>query len=165
MNAPIQGTAADIMNKLNQILYDEFDKMDVFTTCIVSIVDTQNNTLDISNAGHYCPIIIDDTGNISTENNLCKKNIPLGVLEDTKYEHSTISIKSSAMICMYTDGIIELKNQHKEEFGIERLEQFLLKNYKLKKDDFIAELKKELNEFAAKHNFDDDILVVCLSNK
>ena len=39
------------------------------------------------------------------------------------------------------------------------------KNYKLKKDDFIAELKKELNEFAAKHNFDDDILVVCLSNK
>lgn len=66
---------------------------------------------------------------------------------------------------MYTDGIIELKNQHKEEFGIERLEQFLLKNYKLKKDDFIAELKKELNEFAAKHNFDDDILVVCLSNK
>lgn len=53
------------------------------------------------------------------------------------------------MICMYTDGIIELKNQHKEEFGIERLEQFLLKNYKLKKDDFIAELKKELNEFAA----------------
>ena len=158
-------TAADIMNKLNQILYDEFDKMDVFTTCIVSIVDTQNNTLDISNAGHYCPIIIDDTGNISTENNLCKKNIPLGVLEDTKYEHSTISIKSSAMICMYTDGIIELKNQHKEEFGIERLEQFLLKNYKLKKDDFIAELKKELNEFAAKHNFDDDILVVCLSNK
>ena len=158
-------TAADIMNKLNQILNDEFDKMDVFTTCIVSIVDTQNNTLDISNAGHYCPIIIDDTGNISTENNLCKKNIPLGVLEDTKYEHSTISIKSSAMICMYTDGIIELKNQHKEEFGIERLEQFLLKNYKLKKDDFIAELKKELNEFAAKHNFDDDILVVCLSNK
>ncbi|MFR3071438.1 MAG: SpoIIE family protein phosphatase [Paeniclostridium sp.] len=65
--------SGDIMNKLNQILYDEFDKMDVFTTCIVSIVDTQKNTLDISNAGHYCPIIIDDTGNISTENNLCKE--------------------------------------------------------------------------------------------
>ncbi|MFR3071437.1 MAG: SpoIIE family protein phosphatase [Paeniclostridium sp.] len=64
---------------------------------------------------------------ISQQKTTYVKNIPLGVLEDTKYEHSTISIKSSAMICMYTDGIIELKNQHKEEFGIERLEQFLLK--------------------------------------
>lgn len=158
-------TASDIMNKLNQILYDEFDKMDVFATCIVGVVDTENNTLDISNAGHYCPIIINKKGYIETENNLCKKNIPLGVLEDIQYYNNIISIKESAMICMYTDGIIELKNQNKEEFGIERFEKFLLKNYKLKKDDFVNELKKELNQFAAKHNFDDDILVVCLSNK
>ncbi len=35
----------------------------------------------------------------------------------------------------------------------------------LEKDDFINALKKELGEFVPKHNFDDDILVVCLSNK
>ena len=69
------------------------------------------------------------------------------------------------MICMYTDGIIEIKNKDKEEFGIERFESFLLKNYMLEKDDFINALKKELGEFVPKHNFDDDILVVCLSNK
>ncbi|MBU5337048.1 GAF domain-containing SpoIIE family protein phosphatase [Intestinibacter bartlettii] len=159
-------TAAEIMNKLNQILYDEFDKMDVFTTCIVGIIDSKNNTLEISNAGHYCPIIIDNFGNIqSAEGALCKKNVPLGVLEDINYQQSTICIKDSSMICMYTDGIIEIKNQNKEEFGIERFESFLSKNYKLKKDDFIAELKKELENFVPKHNFDDDILVVCLSNK
>ena len=50
-------------------------------------------------------------------------------------------------------------------FGIERFESFLLKNYMLEKDDFINALKKELGEFVPKHNFDDDILVVCLSNK
>ncbi|WP_455544497.1 GAF domain-containing SpoIIE family protein phosphatase [Intestinibacter sp.] len=159
-------TAADIMNKLNQILYDEFDKMDVFTTCIVGIIDSKNNTLDISNAGHYYPIIIDNSGNIQlTEGNLCKKNVPLGVLEDINYEQNTISIKDSSMICMYTDGIIEIKNQNKEEFGIDRFEVFLSENYKLKKDDFITELKKELENFVPKNNFDDDILIVCLSNK
>ena len=153
-------------NKLNQILYDEFDKMDVFTTCIVGIIDSKSNTLDISNAGHYCPIIIDNSGKFKcTDGTLCKKNIPLGVLEDINYEQSTISIKDSSMICMYTDGIIEIKNKDKEEFGIERFESFLLKNYMLEKDDFINALKKELGEFVPKHNFDDDILVVCLSNK
>lgn len=159
-------TADDIMNKLNQILYDEFDKMGVFTTCIVGVIDTKNNTLDISNAGHYCPIIIDKSGNItSTENKLCKKNVPLGVLEDIKYEQNTISIKEISMICMYTDGIIEIKNKDKEQFGIQRFKSFLLKNYNLKKDDFINELKRELEGFVPKHNFDDDILVVCLSDK
>ena len=159
-------TAAEIMNKLNQILYDEFDKMDVFTTCIVGIIDSKSNTLDISNAGHYCPIIIDNSGKFKcTDGTLCKKNIPLGVLEDINYEQSTISIKDSSMICMYTDGIIEIKNKDKEEFGIEWFESFLLKNYMLEKDDFINALKKELGEFVPKHNFDDDILVVCLSNK
>ena len=69
------------------------------------------------------------------------------------------------MICMYTDGIIEMKNKEKEEFGIQRFESFLLKNYKLKKEDFINELKNELQQFVSKRNFDDDILVVCLSNK
>ena len=159
-------TADDIMNKLNQILYDEFDKMGVFTTCIVGVIDTKNNTLDISNAGHYCPIIIDKSGNItSTENKLCKKNVPLGVLEDIKYEQNTISMKEISMICMYTDGIIEIKNKDKEQFGIQRFKSFLLKNYNLKKDDFINELKRELEGFVPKHNFDDDILVVCLSDK
>ena len=159
-------SASDIMNRLNQILYDEFDKMGVFTTCIVGIVDTKNNTLDISNAGHYCPIIIDNFGRlISDESEVCKKNIPLGVLEDVEYKQVTIPIKDISMICMYTDGIIEMKNKEKEEFGIQRFESFLLKNYKLKKDDFIIALKNELEQFASKRNFDDDILIVCLSNK
>ena len=159
-------SASDIMNRLNQILYDEFDKMGVFTTCIVGIVDTKNNTLDISNAGHYCPIIIDNFGRlISDESEVCKKNIPLGVLEDVEYKQVTIPIKDISMICMYTDGIIEMKNKEKEEFGIQRFESFLLKNYKLKKDDFIITLKNELEQFASKRNFDDDILIVCLSNK
>ena len=58
-----------------------------------------------------------------------------------------------------------MKNKEKEEFGIQRFESFLLKNYKLKKDDFIIALKNELEQFASKRNFDDDILIVCLSNK
>ena len=159
-------TAEEIMNKLNQILYDEFDKMNVFATCIVCIVDTKNNTLDISNAGHYCPIIIDNSGEIlSDEKILCRKNIPLGVLEGVDYKQTTISIRDISMICTYTDGIIELKNKEKEEFGIERFESFLLENYKLKKDDFVESLKQELYKFSSKRNFEDDILVVCLSNK
>ncbi len=159
-------TPSDIMSKLNEILYDEFDKMGVFATCIIGVIDTQNNILEISNAGHYCPIIIDNSGNLlHTTMDICRKNIPLGVLEDVTYEHASISLDDKTMICMYTDGIIELKNKEKEEFGLDRFTDFLVKNYNLNKDKLIKELKKELECFSKKNNFDDDILFVCLSHK
>ena len=158
--------SSDIMNKLNDILYDEFDKMGVFTTCLVGIIDTKHNTLEICNAGHYCPILVDNSGNLSEpELNICKKNIPLGVLENVTYEYATIKLEDKSLVCMYTDGIIEIKNKEKEEFGLERFTNFLIKNYNLKKDKFIFELKTELESFAQKNNFGDDILFVCISNK
>ena len=48
----------EIMTNLNDMLYDEFDKMGIFTTCLVSMIDTKENTITVSNAGHYSPIII-----------------------------------------------------------------------------------------------------------
>lgn len=159
-------TPSDIMNNLNIILYDEFDKMGVFATCIVGVIDTQKNILEISNAGHYCPITIDNSGNLlNSTMDICRKNIPLGVLENVTYEHASISLDDKSMICMYTDGIIELKNKQKEEFGLERFTELLVKNYNLKKEEFIKELRKELEYFSGKNNFDDDILFVCLSHK
>ncbi|MGO0807281.1 SpoIIE family protein phosphatase, partial [Clostridioides difficile] len=42
------------------------------------------------------------------ENNLnCKKGIPIGIMEDATYENNTLSMEDYAMVCMYTDGILE----------------------------------------------------------
>ena len=46
-------TPSEIMNNLNKFLFDEFDEMGVFTTCIISVIDSKNNTMTLSNAGHY----------------------------------------------------------------------------------------------------------------
>ncbi len=34
-------TPREIMTNLNRMLYDEFDKMGVFTTCLIGIIDTK----------------------------------------------------------------------------------------------------------------------------
>ena len=55
-------TPGEIMTNLNKMLYDEFDKMGVFTTCLISVFNTKDNTISVSNAGHYSPIIINNDG-------------------------------------------------------------------------------------------------------
>lgn len=153
----------EIMTNLNNMLYDEFDKMGIFTTCLVSMIDTKKNTITISNAGHYSPIII-KTDNSIKRNLNCKKGIPIGVIEDVNYENNEIDLNDCRMICMYTDGVLEIKNELKEEYGISRLESFVQNNYKYSQETIIENLKVQLKEFSNKESYDDDILIVMLKN-
>ena len=153
----------EIMTNLNDMLYDEFDKMGIFTTCLVSMIDTKENTITVSNAGHYSPIIIKKDSSIKRDLN-CKKGIPIGVIEDVTYENNVLNLDEYSMICMYTDGILEIKNKLKEEYGISRLENFIKNNYTNNQEIIIESLKNELKEFSNKDNYDDDILIVMLKN-
>ncbi|MGL5313123.1 MAG: GAF domain-containing SpoIIE family protein phosphatase [Peptostreptococcaceae bacterium] len=155
---------SEILTNLNRILYDEFDKMGVFTTCLINMVNIKNNTITISNGGHYSPIMIKNDGSVATDLN-CKKGIPIGIMRDAEYQDNMFNTNEYSMVCMYTDGVLEIKNKGKEEYGTVRLENFVQRNYKLKKESIIENLRIELEEFSEKENFDDDILMVMLKNK
>lgn len=155
-------TPSEIMNNLNKFLFDEFDEMGVFTTCIISVIDSKNNTMTLSNAGHYYPIGVkkDKSSNFIQ----CVKGIPIGILEDAKYSEVEVDISDYRLISMYTDGILEINNENKEEFGVDRLKNFLTKNADLNKLELITSLKSELWNFSKKSNFQDDILIVTLKD-
>ena len=157
-------TPGEIATHLNKILYDEFDKMGVFATALINVVDTNENMLSVSNAGHYSPIIIDKDGEVVESLN-CKKGIPIGVLPDIEYHSNTFSIKDYPMVFMFTDGTLEIKNTAKEEYGLERLKNFVKNNYKYTRQKIVENLKKETEEFSGSDNFEDDILILMLKNK
>ena len=58
---------------------------------------------------------------------------------------------------MYTDGVSELLNDSEEEFGIERIEQFIEKNESLNLQDFNNRFIEELEKFKEKQAFFDDV--------
>lgn len=157
-------TPGEIATYLNKILYDEFDKMGVFATALINVLDTNENILSVSNAGHYSPIIIDKDGDIVESLN-CKKGIPIGVLPDGEYHSNTFNIKDYPMVFMFTDGTLEIKDVQKEEYGLERLKNFVKNNYKNNREKIVENLKKEIEEFSESDNFEDDILILMLKNK
>ena len=156
-------TPGEIMTNLNKMLYDEFDKMGVFTTCLISVFNTKDNTISVSNAGHYSPIIINNDGLIKRDLN-CVKGIPIGILEESEYTSNVFNVTECPMICMFTDGVLEIKNKEKEEYGIGRLEEFLRKNYSNSQEKIVENIKTELKEFASTDSYDDDIMIVMLKN-
>ncbi len=157
-------TSGEILTNINNMLYDEFDKMGVFTTALVAVVDSSEKTISISNAGHYSPTMIDKKGNIK-RGIKCKKGIPIGIMEDAVYDNNVFNLEEIPMIWMYTDGILEVRNQEKEEYGVERLESFIQCNFRNEYNTIVENIQKELLEFSNKENYDDDILVVMLRNQ
>ena len=157
-------TPAEIMTNLNYILFDEFDKMGVFTTCLIAVFDPKEENIIVSNAGHYSPIFVTKDKQIKRNIN-CVKGIPLGIIEDAEYINNEHKVDDCKKICMYTDGILEIKNKHKEEYGVSRLENFLINNIDKNEVELVDSLKKELKEFALTNNYDDDILIVILQEK
>ena len=154
---------SDIMNNLNKMLFEEFDKMEVFCTGIVASIDTKENTLTVSNAGHYSPVIIQNDGTVAKYVN-CKKGIPIGVIEEREYKDNQISMENYPMICMFTDGILEIKNKDKEEFGQERFEKLLCENYKYSPEFIIEKAKEVFYAFSGKKEYSDDIMMVMLKD-
>lgn len=155
---------SEILTKLNEVLYDEFDKMGVFTTCLVGLLNTKENKLTMSNAGHYSPTIIKNDASV-VKNLNCKKGIPIGIIKEANYEDNKFDISDYSILCMYTDGILEIKNESKEEYGLDRLEKFLQNNYKHSYLQLEENLKQELKKFSGKDSYDDDILFVVLKDK
>lgn len=154
---------SEIMENINQFLFDEFDKMGVFATCIISIIKNDENKMTVSNAGHYYPIGVDYENNADFIK--CSKGIPIGILEDVEYLDKEIDISKYKSISLYTDGILEIKNDDKEEFGVERLKEFLKENSNVDKEQKVTNLKVKLWDFSKKSNFEDDILLVTLREK
>ena len=156
-------TSGEILTKLNEILFDEFDKMEIFATSIVCIMDINKETLEISNAGHYVPSIINKSNEIE-KNIKYQKGMPIGVLQSSKYNTDIIDLKNVKNIWMYTDGILEIKDKNRNEYGIDKLEKFMKKNSHKNYELLVNELEDELGQFAQKSNYEDDILLVMLAN-
>lgn len=158
----VYSSASKILTELNKQLYNEFDKMELFATGLVGVVDRNEKRLTIANAGHYDPIIIDTDNKFITFGKY-NKGIPIGIMKESIYDEVSVDINNYKTICLYTDGIIELENENREEFGIERLKNFLLENGSLPEEDFLTSLSQQIVNFSHEKELKDDILLACVT--
>ncbi|MBI1194500.1 MAG: SpoIIE family protein phosphatase, partial [Gammaproteobacteria bacterium] len=67
-------------------------------------------------------------------------------------------------LVLFTDGLIEAKNEAGEHFGMESIEHLLVRHRDLDSQGFNALLMNELKAFCA-GRLNDDVLVMTLSHQ
>lgn len=92
---------------------------DMFVTMLFGVLDTRSGTLDLCNAGHENPYLINIQGTVSLID--IDGGPPLSVAPGFTYDVETLQLNHGESIVIVSDGITEAQSPAGDFFGHERL--------------------------------------------
>ncbi|MGB9695984.1 MAG: PP2C family protein-serine/threonine phosphatase [Ignavibacteria bacterium] len=158
---------AEIFIKLNKMIR-KTQQRKMFVSAILAVIDTKSHTCKLLNAGHLPPY------KISYDNSelikLNKHTITLGALDienSTFLEDQIIKFdfKNNDKLILYTDGVTEAMNPYYDEYGFERLEQFLFSHANEPTSRLLNNLINSINNFTSDTEQKDDLSILIVSCK
>ncbi|HGJ63924.1 TPA: response regulator [bacterium] len=147
--------------KLNQQFYSlmQSSNLPIFITAFTAIIDTNSGIMSYSNAGHPRPYIIktqaDNFMELSGE-----IGSALGMMPDVSYQCYEIQLDDSDMVFMFTDGLVELSNNERIQFGKEEMQKAISHNLHISPKAFIESMIYSAEAFADGFYTEDDLTLL-----
>jgi phosphoserine phosphatase RsbU/P len=148
---------SEFLIKANMALSKCLEKNHFITTTFY-ILDTLNKRINYSRAGH-CPTLYYHAKDSNCEY-LSIEGMGLGILRSKLYEkyvhENTIHYQPGDIMVMFTDGIVEAKNEKGVEYGYERLKTVLKENTQLSVDNLQQQIIESVYGFIGHSKIPDD---------
>ncbi len=150
---------ASVVMAINDSLSADF-AIDKFATLFFMIYDKDTGELSFSNAGHGPLFCYRASLGGCTISKL--DGMPIGVMEDAVYLQSKVKLSEGDIVVLYTDGITEMRNEKKEDYGLKRLKKFMIENAYLNADEIVEKIVHDVDEFKGNEPPHDDMTVLVL---
>ena len=115
----------EILTKVNRDLINR-NKLNMFVTIFLGILDINTGEIEYTNAGHPPPIIL--RNNKSAELLTNKAQPVIGVMQKIKYTTNTTKLSANDLLFIYSDGVTEAKNANNVLFDEKQLLDFINNN-------------------------------------
>lgn len=149
-----------LLSRINSLIFDTFPYERFVTLCYCELTSSTNGLVLYANAGHCAPIhYCSQDGNIEL---LTQTGGLLGIMQNQKITVENISMKKGDILVMFTDGIIEARNNDGELFSTQRVSEIIQEHHKLNVDELAYQILEEVQKFSAGsiHNDDKTIVVI-----
>jgi serine phosphatase RsbU (regulator of sigma subunit) len=123
----------------------------------------KSNKIEIANAG-MPPLFIYRKKTKSVEE-IMLKGMPLGAIKDFPYEIKETEISSGDTLLLLSDGLPELQNAHKEQYGYPRIKDSFEIVAEKESEEIINYYKNESSKWASGNDPDDDVTFVVIKVK
>jgi serine phosphatase RsbU (regulator of sigma subunit) len=133
----------------------------LFTTVFYGVLDPSSGRMTYCNAGHNPPFLFspEPGGDHQT---LSRNGMPLGIIEEARWEHGIVTINSGNVLVAYTDGVTEAQNQSEEFYGEARLIDTAKSEVGLSAKNLQEALQKDIHKFTGGGPQLDDMTLLVL---
>jgi len=152
--APKASSPADCLNEVNKMLIGH-DIPGMFVTVFYGVLDSKTWTLHFSNAGHVPPYLIAANGDVKAISG--GGGVVLGFDHGIAYEEDSLTFNTGDGLFIYTDGLTEAFDEHRNQFSEERLIDCLLENRSLSAHAITTNVFTFVNKHAGLAPQSDDI--------
>jgi sigma-B regulation protein RsbU (phosphoserine phosphatase) len=157
--------ASALLQFVNQHLSAVYTRVvESFVTAFYGIFDAKTRELQYSTAGHNPPRLV----RCGTKEALAldqATSLPLGVLTQTEYFDVVVQLRPGDRVVLYTDGITEAMDPHRQIFGVDRLDKVIEHTCGQSSECVIQAILSAVDEFTegAKATDDRTLLVANVS--
>ena len=117
-----------------------------------AIYERKAKTVVLSNSGLPYPLLV--RGGQPTF--LAIGGIPLGLFPDSQYEETSLQLQTGDVLVFYSDGVIEMRNDAGEEFGLKRLADTVCNNHESEPEEIVRSVSAALAAFIGRVRPHDD---------
>ncbi len=113
-----------LFDALNESVHSGQDFIQ-YLTGIFFDYSQETRRLRYLNAGHYAPLVVDTSGSVRA---LSGGGPPLGMFHSSNYALEETQLCSGDLLALFTDGLADIRNKHRQFFGVEGITEVLKSN-------------------------------------
>ena len=154
-------SAAEVLSKANDAICAQ-NKMQMFVTAWIGILELSTGRMKCSSAGHEYPAICHEGRYELFED---EHGLVLGAMDGVPYEDYEVTLHAGDKIFVYTDGVPEAMNANSELYGMERMVDALNTNPLADPKEALRIVRASVDEFVGTAEQFDDLTMCCLEYK
>ena len=155
-------SAGEILTKTNEALCSN-NRMEMFVTAWLGILEISTGRLTAANAGHEYPALARKGGAFETLRDT--HGFVIGGMDSVKYREYQVDLKAGDRIFLYTDGVTEATDAREELFGRERMLAALNARTGGTPQDVLHRVREAVRDFVKDADQFDDMTMLCMEYK
>jgi len=145
---------AEAMQKLNRVIHRSTLSARFISLFFAEIESTGN--IFYVNAGHPPPLLVHS----SQVKHLKATGMILGAVSEILFHRASASFEPGAVLVMYSDGLLERRNNDSEEFGLSRLEKLIVRHQQKSAQEILEVIYQTVSTFGNETKWQDDVTAV-----
>ena len=160
-NAMMSRSPAEILTLTNDTICTN-NKMEMFVTVWLGILEISTGKIVAANAGHEYPVLCRKGGNFEIYKDM--HGFVIGGYEGVQYREYELDLQPGDKLFLYTDGVPEATDGNQELFGTKRMLE-ALNRHNGSPAEVLHGVQASVNEFVASAEQFDDLTMLCLEYK